>query len=497
MNQPIVDAARIRKFDQLTLEKEGITSLQLMERVGMIMADYMINNSLITQLDHICIVSGSGNNGGDALVIAEHLLAHNYHVDLFVVGSNDGASDETKTLVERINHPIRFIESPEDIDFLKQALDDTSILIDGIFGIGLSREIEGIYRNVIDTIQQYDNSIISIDMPSGIHADNGLKQGVAVKANDTLIVQTLKQGHLLNDGIVYTGRRHILDVGILAEYREEETHLLDPDYYRRYLKQRHPISHKYDYGHVLTVGGSRGMMGAPLLSAIASMRCGSGLSSVLYLDTDQDYIPTYPPELMIDTYSGLASFTPKLEKKHAVVFGMGLTQDNPIRKESLNQVLKTDIPVVIDATGIPYFKALMDNHTERGNIVLTPHKGEFAKFLGISVEELNKNLILYAKNVAHKYHVTVVLKGAVTIITNDTLTYFSHFANPGMATAGSGDVLAGMIGSFLGQGYTPIEASILGVSVHSHAGNKAKDTYGEASMMASDIITSIAKTLKG
>ncbi|MEC9485654.1 MAG: NAD(P)H-hydrate dehydratase [Candidatus Izemoplasma sp.] len=496
MNQPIVDTARIRKFDQLTIEKENITSLELMRRVGGIMADYMINNSLITQLDHIVVISGCGNNGGDALVIAKHLLAHDYRVDIFLIGEKDTLSDETMSLVKELKKDITFLHKTVNFDPLMTVLQDTSILIDGIFGIGLSRDVEGIYKDIIELIQRYDNHIISIDMPSGIHADNGLIQGVAVKANDTLIVQTLKQGNVLNEGIVYTGRRHVLDVGILADYREEETHLLDPNYYRRYLKPRQALSHKYDYGHVLTVGGSKGMMGAPMLSAQASMRCGSGLVSVLYLDTDQNFIPSYIPELMVDMYSGLASFTPKLEKKDAVVFGMGLKQDNAIRKESLNQLLKTDIPVVIDAAGLTYFKALKDQHAERGNIVITPHKGEFAKFLNISIDELNQNLILYAKNVAHKYHTTVVLKGPVTIITNDTLTYFSHFANPGMATAGSGDVLAGMIGSFLGQGYSPIEAAVLGVSIHSHAGNIAKDTYGETSMLATDIVESIAKVLK-
>ncbi|MCF7925925.1 MAG: NAD(P)H-hydrate dehydratase [Candidatus Izimaplasma sp.] len=499
MNQTIIDAAKMRKFDALTLENQHITSLTLMQRVGKIMAEYMLKQQLVVPDDDILVVAGIGNNGGDALVIADALYNHGMHPNIVVVGNKENQSDESKTMVDIVtkhNQSVTFIESEDDLSPLKTFLGTTSILIDGIFGIGLIREITGIYHSVMTMINQYDSHVISIDMPSGIHADNGLKQGIAIRARDTLIVQTLKQGHILNDGLIYTGRHHILDVGILAEYTEEETQLLDQAYYQRFLQKRNMLSHKYHYGHVLTIGGTKGMMGAPLLTAYAAMRCGSGLSSILYFDTDQAFIPSYPPELMVDTYSGIASLTPKLENKQAVVLGMGLPKDDPIRKESLNHILKTDLPLVVDASGLVYLKALIDNYSERGNIIITPHVGEFAQFLGIPLEELKQNLVLYAKNVAHKYHLTVVLKGPVTIITNDTYTYFSQFANPGMATAGSGDVLAGMICSFLGQGHSPLEASILGVSVHSHAGNSAKQRYGEASLIATDIIDAIHDIIK-
>jgi NAD(P)H-hydrate epimerase len=499
LNKWIVNAAQMRKFDQLTLKRYGLEEIDLMKKVGTILCHYTLDYQLVTSQDEIIIIAGVGNNGGDALVMAMEYIDKGFTPTIWLIGDLEHQSDGSKkicALLKKTNSHVSKVNSTEQLDALVDDLDVHSVCIDGLFGIGVTRPLKGIYAEVVEVINQQDFKVISVDMPSGIHADCGLIEGHAVHANDTLVIQTFKQGHVLNDGFTFSGNKHLIDVGIVGEYTEDETVLIAFDYYKRFLPKRNRLYHKYDYGHILCIGGSKGMMGAPQLSAYAAMRSGSGLASILYRDIDKAYIPSYYPEIMVDTFSGLASITDKITKKNAIVFGVGLPSDDTEYKEILNSLLKGHLPLVIDATGLKYYSDLKDQFPLRGNIVLTPHAGELARFLNISVEELMKSPVLYIKNIAHKYNATVILKGPVTIITNDLNTYFVEFATAGLATAGSGDVLSGIIASYLGQGLSPIQAALCGVSVHSHAGNGAKERFGETAMMATDVIEQIPVVLK-
>ena len=199
---------------------------------------------------------------------------------------------------------------------------------------------------------------------------------------------------------------------------------------------------------------------------------------------------------MVNTYIGIEDIPSQIRKKSTIIFGPGLGKEDDINLDILSYLLSTDIPLVIDADGIYYLKKLLKEYSERKNIIITPHNQEMATFLGLPVEDIKKEPVLFAKNIAHTYNLTVVLKGSCTIITNNDETYFSIHGNPGMATAGTGDVLAGIIGSLLGRGFTPMEASKIGVLIHSKAGEIASLKYGEEAVTATDLIYNIFKVLQ-
>lgn len=499
MNQWVVSAEQMKAFDRLTMKRDNISTLELVWRVGKTLTSYTLSKELIVSSDEVCVVAGVGNNGSDALVMASELFLRGLQPIVFLVGNQASQTKPSKQLVKTLRSQsilVNVVEKEADLEGFKNTLNGSSVVIDGIFGIGLAREITGIYKTTIELINQSDVRVISLDLPSGIHADNGCVQGVSVIAIDTLIIQVLKQGHVLNEGWTHCGQRHIIDVGIVGDYLEDEHVLLDPYYYQRFIDNRPMLSHKYDYGNVLVIGGSKGMMGASQLAGMAALRSGSGLVSILYHEIDTSYITAFYPELMISTFNNQFDIQQQLKKKDVVVFGMGIQEHQPVYKEVLEEVLKTDVPLIIDATGLMYYKELMNQYKNRGNIIITPHTGEMARFLDIDVDTLRRESVSYVKQLAKEFDLTIVLKGAVTLISNKCQVYFAQFANPGMATAGSGDVLAGIIGSFAGQKLSCFDAAVTGVSLHSHAGNWAKHTYGEASLIASDIIKGISYSIK-
>jgi NAD(P)H-hydrate epimerase len=497
-NNQIVDKNKMRQLDQLTIEKRGITSYDLMVHVGKKIASYVIDEKIVTARDDILVIAGMGNNGGDALVMAKHFYDNGLNPVIISVGNKKTQSSQNSKIFDRIlktEIEVVSIEVKSDLEQNAKYFEEATIIVDGLFGIGISRDVEGLYKDTITLMNQSYASVISIDIPSGIDADSGKVLGAAVHAKHTIIIQNYKQGNLLNDALDYSDKNHLIDVGIMQEYFEEYQVMLSPKLLFNKVKKRKHHTHKYHYGYVLTIGGSKGMMGAPVLAGYASLRTGSGLVKILYNNQDIAYMNVPYPELMVDTYENFESIQTHLEKKSAIVFGMGLGKNNVENKALLKRILETDIPLVIDADGIFYLKELLPEFSKRGNIIITPHVGELAMFLGVTTDEVTKTPLLFAKNIAHNYNITVVLKGAVTVITNDEETYLSTLGNPGLATAGSGDVLSGIIGSYLGQGYNELEAAQMGVILHSLAGDLAVKELGEQSLIASDITKFIPKIL--
>lgn len=495
----IVNAQEMRQLDKLTLNEKNLQSYDLMEHAGRSIFYYLIKHKIFTVSDTILIVSGIGNNGGDALICALAMFEKQLNPKVVIVGDLHNQSLENKLAIKKLeeeNVTITYIQSEEDIEVFTSLVDNTTIIIEGLFGIGLSSNVEGYFQTVISRINRSYAQVVSIDLPSGINADNGLVMNVAVKADHTLIIQNYKQGNLLNDALDYSGEMHLLDIGILQTLFEEPQLLLREQYLKNKLTKRIKNSHKYHYGNVLTIGGSKGMMGAPLLSGISALKTGSGLSGVTYNEKYIHHINNIYPELMVNTFTGIEEIPSQVRKKSTIIFGPGLGKNDDVNLDILNYLLSTDIPLVIDADGIFYLKQLLKEYSERKNIIITPHNQEMATFLGLPVEDIKKEPVLFAKNIAHTYNLTVVLKGACTIITNNEETYFSVHGNPGMATAGTGDVLSGVIGSLLGRGFLPMEAAKLGVLIHSKAGELATLKYGEESVTAKDVAYNIYKVLQ-
>lgn len=495
----VVSSQDMRQLDKLTMQTKNITSYQLMQQAANGLTTYLVDHILDDVSGVFVVVAGLGNNGGDALLMGQQLYERGVKVSIVLVGNKKHQSEDSiqaATICEKQDIPMIRVETTDDLNLAIDMIDSANIILDGLFGIGLTRDIEGIFASIVDTINHSYGTVISIDIPSGIHADNGLMMGCAVHANHTLIVQKYKQGNILNDALDYHGQSHLVDVGIMDRVQEERQELISRSYvYHNFPKRTHN-SYKYIYGNVLTIGGSKGMMGAPLLASYTALRTGSGLSHLLYHESYLPHANNIYPDVMMDTYMGIEEIPQLTKRMSAIIFGPGLGRKDDINKDVLSYLLSTNIPLVIDADGIYYLKQLLQEYSERQNIVITPHYKEMADFLGISIDEVIKEPVLYARNIAHTYNLTVVLKGTCTIITNNECTYFSAQGNPGLATAGTGDVLSGIIGSLLGRGLEPLESATLGVLVHSLAAHHAMKEYGEDSMIASDVIAGIPKVIQ-
>lgn len=495
----IVSAQEMKLLDRLTIKEKDITSFDLMTHAGNGIFQYIIGEKLISLSDAILVVSSTGNNGGDGLVIASLLADTGVDVKIALIGNLEKQSEENKqasTLCKSKGLKITNIDKEEEIEIFANLLEEATMVIDGIFGTGLNNSVRGLYQQVITRINRSYAQVISIDLPSGINADNGLVMKTAIKANHTIIIQNYKQGNLLNDALDYSGQMHLIDIGILQNLYPEPQLLLYKSYLKNKLPKRAKNSHKYHYGSILTIGGSKGMMGAPLFAGLASLKTGSGLSSVTYNEKYIRHIQNPYPEVMVNTYSGIEEIPAQVRKKSAIIFGPGLGRNDDVNLDILNYLLSQDMPLIVDADGIYYLKQLIKEYSTRPNLIITPHNQEMAMFLGVDLEDVKVEPVLFAKNIAHTYNMTVVLKGACTIITNNEETYFSIDGNPGMASAGTGDALSGIIASLIGRGFSALEACKLGVLIHSKAGELSKDEFGEESMVVTDLIKNIYKVLK-
>ncbi len=496
----IVSAKEMRYMDEFTCTQLQICSIELMERAGSFIYLSIIEDiGLEKETDKITIVSGVGNNGGDGLVVGLHLLENYFNVQFVIVGSLDNQSEESKEMLKRVLNlkgNVFFINDHKDIPKLSIIFRKTSFLIDALFGIGLTRDVEGIYLDVIKLINKSNAHVCSIDIPSGIKTNNGVVAGAAVVADYTLIVQNYKIGNLLNDAMDYHGESILLDIGILSVVSSTRRFLLQEVEYINTLPKRLNNTHKYHYGNILTIGGSNGTMGAPVLASYAALKSGAGLSSIAYNNKYLQNVMNIYPEVMSKTYKKVDELLEYTFKKNVIIFGPGLGRNDDINYEILQELLHLDVPLVIDADGVYYLKSLLGEITKGKNIIITPHYGELAMLLDIDSLEVKEDPLKYVKQLIDKYELTVVLKGPCTVIGNKNAMYFSNLGNPGMATAGSGDVLSGIIASMIGKGHKIFEACKIAVLIHSLAGEYGKNAVGEESLIATDIIRFIPTVLK-
>ncbi len=499
-NKRIVSVSEMRYMDEYTCKQLEMSSLDLMEQAGGVIYLSLIEDVGIDKNDdQILVVSGVGNNGGDGMVVALNLKRNNYKVKVVIVGKLALLTSEAKAMLSKLkleNIEVLFLEDKNKLPGFAILLRQTTLLIDALFGIGLTRNIEGLYYDVINVINLSTIDVASIDIPSGINADNGLVYGIAVKADFTFIIQNYKVGNLIGDASDYHGAKILLDIGILKVVSKTRRFLLEEENYLKILPPRLNNSHKYHYGNVLTIGGSKGMMGAPLLSAYAALRCGSGLSSILYNEKDHQGIFNIYPEIMSATYQKNEELIAFTNKKNVIIFGPGLGKKADENKEILRTLLKLKIPMVIDADGIYYLKQLLNEVTDLKHVVITPHYGEMAILTNKTTKEIEEDPLAHVKKLTYQYKLTIILKASTTIIANKNSIYLSNYGNPGMATAGSGDVLSGVVGSMIGRGLKIMDAAKLGVLVHSMAGKEANEKVGEESLIATDIIKNLPVALK-
>ena len=486
----VLSAQQLYKADQITIKKGGIIAVDLMERAATLCFKW-IHNRLQGNSVPIQVFCGTGNNGGDGLVIARHLKQHGYDVHTFIVNCGNKRSDAFLANYERLKEIGVW---PEMIscssEFPKVAEDD--MIIDAIFGLGLSRSPEGIIKETIQFINNTNSYVLSIDFPSGLFADKAVTDvDSVVKAYQTLTFQAAKLAFLLPDNQEFVGNWDVIDIGLDAEYLST----VETDIYLTYQQEaqilykfRNKFSHKGNYGHSLIIGGSFGKIGAVLLASRAALTIGSGLVTAYLPKCGYQIIQTALPEVMVevDAENELQYFNSKIQ---ATTIGIGIGMGTHVKTvEGFKQFLqKNKLPLIVDADAINILsenKSLLKLLPE--NSVLTPHPKEFERLVGTwkdDFEKLDKLLTL-----SKKYKLVVVLKGAYTVIAFQGKLFFNTTGNPALATAGSGDVLTGVITGLIAQQYTPIDAAILGVYLHGKTADLAMDSMVYETFTASDCI---------
>lgn len=486
----IISAERTREADQFTIKNEPIESIDLMERASLAFVERFC--SLVGSDKRVSVVCGPGNNGGDGLAVARILRSRSYRVDVTLLDFSE-LSEDCRINLERLNGEAAQVK-PEQF-----RLPQTDAVIDAVFGSGLNRPIIGELAEVIKVINSANAKIYSVDIPSGLLADEVDLTGVIVQADYTITFQRPKLSFLIPESGRFVGEWYMEDIGLdesFIDSSQSDFFLVD-DHVMSFLPPRKKFQHKGDFGRVQVFAGSLGKIGAAFLCAKAVMRSGAGLLTIHTPACGMPILQTSLPEAMLSvdqSYEHISSGE-LMQATDVVCFGPGIGKHSETAKNFRRLLESRPGKLVVDADGLNILSQnpeLMDLLPE--GTVLTPHVGEFNRLFGDFENGLER--INFARSVAFKRKLVIILKGAHTaVITPDKKVYFNNTGNPGMATAGSGDVLAGIVSGLLAQGLSPEKAAQMGVFVHGRAADFAKKTCGEVSMMASDLLNFLHRAI--
>ena len=459
-----------------------------MERAATKCFQWIKNN--YPKIHPVIIVCGNGNNGGDGLVIARHLKKAGYAVKLFILQSTQYSDDFNIqfNLLKHLKIPTVFIKKEKDFP----AHAKNNIIIEALFGTGLNRPLTGIAASLIKRINQSNLPIISIDVPGGIQADGNIFSDNIIQATHTLTFETPKLAYFIAGQQAYFGSMHLINIQLNKDYYKNTIagfETIDKTLIKSIYRARNKFSHKYNFGHALIFAGSQYMMGAAILCLKACLRSGAGLTTLHIHKGVEQLIQASVPEAITSIEKDL---TKLLIKKTAIAIGPGITITPGNKKLLKSLLLQEQIPLVIDATALQMLKPLTSLLIDRSDhpAILTPHTGEFDTLFGTS-NDATARIHLSAQK-AKELNCYIILKGHHTIIAcPDGTNYINTNGNAGMATAGSGDTLTGILTSLLAQAYPEKHACILGVYLHGLAGDIAANNFSEESMIASDIINSL------
>lgn len=488
----IYSAEQIRQWDQYTISHEPIASIDLMERAAQSCLDWMEQEGLLASAGPVYIFCGKGNNGGDGLALARLLLSRKITTSTFILEFGNLGTPDFQTNLARL-HPlnghIHFIQ--EESQF--PSIPSGTLLIDALYGSGMNRPLEGLSAALVNHLIASHCTIISIDIPSGLSVDRSSKGNPAIRATHTLSFQTLKPALLVPENGPFTGQVSVLDIGLHPGFEETTPALftlVTLTIASGLLKKRDKYAHKGNFGHASLLAGSTGNMGAAVLAAKACMRSGAGKLTCYVPLTGLDILQTTVPEAMVRV-SGSGN---EIEGYYPLADHQGLGIGPAIglgekQRDLFRQVCNTHLrPLVIDADAL----TLLGKYPELWEFVprdsiLTPHPGEWERLFGKAHDDFER--INKTREVAAQRQINIVLKGHYSFIAlSDGTAWFNASGNPGMATAGSGDVLTGILTGLLAQGYTPGEAALLGVFLHGLAGDLASQAGSEPSLVASDLV---------
>lgn len=508
-----LDAVQMKNLDKKTIEQIGIPAMVLMERAALFVAEHVREHAKPT--DKIIAVCGTGNNGGDGIAAARILHLWGYEVTIGIVGDMEKFSKECREqwkIAKNLGLSIR----------TEWELSEYNILIDGIFGIGLSKPVSGEYAKVIQSINLSDCYVVSVDIPSGVSASHGQVLGCAVKASVTITFGEQKLGLLLYPGATYAGKVLIADIGFAQEKLDSLTYRYYDESDFDKLPIRMPYSNKGSYGRVLVIAGTETMIGAAYFSAAAAYRMGAGLVKIL---TAKNAIPVLQgmlPEALFAAYDGAGceeQIKKALEFATVIVIGPGLSTEATAKKLLLQVCKEVKVPLIVDADGINLLAQVVDekkpsiskitDEVERlyqriscikeilpEGTILTPHLKELSRLTLYPVNKIPSNLIDIASYCTYNNLMIYVLKDSRSIVASKDLRYINVSGTHGMATGGSGDVLTGIIAGLIAQGLEAGKAATLGVYLHGLAGEKAANVKSTYSMLAEDIIEALPEVLR-
>ena len=512
----VANAEEMQELDRKAIETYRIPGMILMENAGRGAAEVISHTFPDIHKKKIAIISGKGNNGGDGFVIARYLLNQGVSVRVYLLADPKGLRGDAETnfnIFQRMKGEVISVPSSKDYVRVKKDLEKFDILVDGIFGTGLDAEVRGYYREVIDHLNTLQRPIVAIDIPSGLDADTGKPLGTAIRASLTITFGLPKVGHLLPPGIDYVGEVRVIDIGLPKRLVEDEkipTHLLEEKEIRRWLSiPRNPDTHKGDYGHLLVIAGSVGKTGAAAMACQAALRMGAGLVTLGIpkslngiMEMKLTEVMTEPlPETPKQTLSlrAFSAIVRLCENKKAVIIGPGLGTFKETQSLVLKLIKALDVPIILDADGLTALATQPKTlPIANRSLILTPHPGEMARLMRSQVKEVLEDRIGRSRNFSQSHHVHLVLKGHPTLIsTPKGEVFINPTGNPGMASGGTGDVLTGMIGGLVCQGFDILPSLQIAVYLHGLAGDEGAQEKGEKSLIATDIIEKIPALLKG
>jgi hydroxyethylthiazole kinase-like uncharacterized protein yjeF len=495
----VLNREQIREADAYTIENEPIKSIDLMERASERFTKMF--RSLFKNNKAVYVFCGVGNNGGDGLVVSRLLAQKKYLVTTVVVHYSEKQSKDFTLNYDRLksveNIEILNISSEKDFPEIKE----NAVVIDALWGTGLTRPIGGFAREIIMKINKANAARVALDIPSGMFCDEKNEDDAIVKADYTFSFQCPKYSFFMPENYQYVGEWKVIDIGLDQSFIEslnvKENYFRIPEA-KNIKKVRSKFDHKGNFGHALIIAGSKGKIGAAVLGAKACLKTGAGLVSAYVPECGYSIMQSSIPEVMVltDVNQEIISNSPELNAYNTIGIGPGLGMHPKTQKAFEEIITGFKFPVVVDADGINIIsqnKELLEKLPEES--ILTPHIGEFDRLVGKSSDHYHR--LSKARKLAKEFRINIVLKGAFTAVClSDGNLFFNSTGNPGMATAGSGDVLTGVITSLLAQGYQPMKAALLGVFIHGMAGDKALKDNTYETLIASDIISCLNQVFK-
>jgi NAD(P)H-hydrate epimerase len=504
----------MQAIDLSAIEDYGIPSLVLMENAGRGIATQLLNQIPNCSNKKFIVVCGKGNNGGDGFVIARHLANKNISVQIVLCGKLEQLKSDAKInadIARKMSLPIKEINA-DNWSQIDHSLRHADVIVDAIFGTGLSKAVDGWLESLIEKINKQGKFIASVDIPSGIDSDCGQIIGPHIRAHHTFALAQYKRCQWIFPSAEAMGKLQLVDIGIPHQavasqavpiQMIQESDLVD------WLPQRSRNSHKGSYGHVLVIAGSRGKAGAAGLTSLAVLRSGCGLVTLALPESCQKHCEFNPMEVMTvplpETSKGVIHSSAKekiielCRDKSAVAIGPGITTQTETIK-LLEEILpQITCPLVIDADGLNCL-AKVDGLLEKiqAPVVLTPHPKEMSRLTGLATAEIQRDRIKAATDfIRNRPQLCLLLKGASTVIaTPDGHTFINPTGNSGMATAGSGDVLTGIIAGLLAQGLSITKAAVAGAYIHGLAGDQFADKQSQSSLIAGDLLRELPQSLK-